>query len=497
MDFLDPIKERRTRFRLFVGYALVALAIGIASLILLYWSYGYSVTSDGDVAQKGLVFVSSQPSGANVSLDGIDSKTQTGAKLNLKSGSYLMTLSLAGYTSWSHPITVRGGDVQHFDYPQLFPKTLQTSVLRTFDAAPSLISQSPDHRWILWMGSSKPGDFFVYDLKDPTKPASSEIALPAGLFTESIGAQSWSVIEWASDNRHVLLKHDYTTATATASEYLLFDRSKPDQSQNLTKDLSLVPTDVLTLFNQKPDRFYAYSTETKVLRSFTATNPLDTQIAAVRAYKTYGSDTVLYVTDVPPGGKQTAGEVSVVLKQGNRTTVLRQLPDSTAPYLLDIAEYDSSWYVVVGSAAESGVYIYKDPQTNTSGDVTALPLAWRYLRVDHPSYVAFSANARFILAENGQHLAVYDAENIQTFVYSLARPIDQPQAHVTWKDGHRMSYVSEGKLVVTEFDNYNTRVLQPASPLYAPMYSGDENYGFVADAPNGSWQLTTTPYVVK
>ncbi len=497
MDFLDPKKERRTRLTLFIGYALVALAIGIASLILLYWSYGYSVNRDGDVGQRGLLFVSSQPSGAIMSLDGKDSKARTNAKLNLKSGSYALRLSLKGYTDWNHPITVRGGDVQRFDYPELFPSSMTTSNVQQFDSAPLLISQSPDHRWIIWMGQSKPGSFYVYDMKNPSKPAMVEATMPVDVYTASTGAQNWAIVSWSSDNRHVLLKHGYTTALGAGSEYILFDHAKPESSQNLTRVLALQPTDTLSLFNEKPDQFYVYNSDTKVLRSLTATAPLEIQMANVRAYKTYADNTVLYVTDVPPGGSQTAGMVSVVLTQGSRTIVLRQLPDTTTPYLLDIAQYSSSWYIVVGSGSEHGVYVYKDPQTRTSGDVTSPPAPWRFLRVSNPSYVAFSVNARFILAENGQNVAIYDAENIQTFVHSLPRTLDSPQTHVKWKDGYRISYVSGGKLVVLEFDNYNTHVLQAASPLFIPMYSSDSSYGFTAVSPNNTWGLSSTPYIVK
>ncbi len=328
MDFLDPAKERRTRLTLFVGYALIALAIGFASLILLYWSYGYSVNRNGAVAQNGLVFVSSQPSGATISLNGTETKAQTGAKLNLKSGTYIVNLALKGYTPWQHPVTVRGGDVQRFDYPILFPTNLTTNTLQVLKTQPYFMTQSPDKRWIVWMNQAEPGTLHMYDLKDPANPVVSDIVLPASIYTASTGPQNWTVAEWSSDNRHALLKHDYKTAQGAGSEYIMFDRAKLDGSQNLTTSLTLQPTEILSLFDQKPDEFYAYNSQTKLLRSFSASGPLDVQVANVRAFKTYADNTVLYVTDTPPGGTQTPGEVSVVLQQGDRTIVLRQFADN-------------------------------------------------------------------------------------------------------------------------------------------------------------------------
>ncbi len=41
MDYLDPKKQFRHHIILFTGYILIAIAIVIASLILLYQAYGF------------------------------------------------------------------------------------------------------------------------------------------------------------------------------------------------------------------------------------------------------------------------------------------------------------------------------------------------------------------------------------------------------------------------------------------------------------------------
>ena len=66
MDFLDPKKERLNRVALFVSYGLITLAIGIASIVLLYQTDGYCVDGTGAVDRCGLVFVSSQPLSVNL-----------------------------------------------------------------------------------------------------------------------------------------------------------------------------------------------------------------------------------------------------------------------------------------------------------------------------------------------------------------------------------------------------------------------------------------------
>jgi hypothetical protein len=66
MDFLDPQKERRNRVVLIVSYCLIAVAIALMSWMLLKQTDGYCLSRDGTVDRCGLIFVSSQPTGADV-----------------------------------------------------------------------------------------------------------------------------------------------------------------------------------------------------------------------------------------------------------------------------------------------------------------------------------------------------------------------------------------------------------------------------------------------
>jgi hypothetical protein len=81
----------------------------------------------GQVLQNGLVFVSSQPAGAAIYLNGERYKSNTNTRVTVPANSYTLRISQTGYRSWERPISVNGGDVQHFDYPFLFPEKLRTT----------------------------------------------------------------------------------------------------------------------------------------------------------------------------------------------------------------------------------------------------------------------------------------------------------------------------------------------------------------------------------
>ena len=92
MDFLDPKKTRNHRIRLFIGYGLMSLLVILITTLLAYFAYGYNVTLDGEVDQRGLVFVSSQPSGSQISIDG-KRVGSTGARLVVSSGTRELRIS--------------------------------------------------------------------------------------------------------------------------------------------------------------------------------------------------------------------------------------------------------------------------------------------------------------------------------------------------------------------------------------------------------------------
>lgn len=462
---------------LLLGYALTALAIGIATLILLYQSYGYSIDRQGKVLQSGLVFVSSQPTGSNIYVNGNRYASNTDTRMSLPAGSYNLKITAANYRDWERKIVVAGGDVQHFDYPFLFPKNLHNSIITNLAVPPSLITQSPDRRWLLLGEGDNSGTLMQYDLKAPGKPVQTELTLPPASFTPGDGAQSWSVVEWASDNQHVLLLHDYMNAGTAAHQYVLVDRSTPANSLNLTATLKLTDSQIPSLFNKKVDQFYIYDQTAHTLKDVSAGNTTTiSQLDHVLAYKTYGSNIVLYVTDKPPTGKTETADVSLVLQMNSQTITLRDLPAGAATYVLDLAQYSGDWYVAVGASTDTSVYLYKNPQIPTTGSGDTLPQPWRRLLVDHPTFVGFSSNTQFLLAESGQQMAVYDAENSGIYRYALAQPLDPPQTHATWMDGDRLMYVGGGRVIVFDYDYRNLQTLQSADPTYVPVFAPDYSY---------------------
>lgn len=488
MDFLDPKKERRNQLTLLIGYCFVALAIGIATLILLYQSYGYGLDGKGNVTQNGLLFVSSQPNGADIYLNGKRYKSVTNTRVVVPSDTYTLKISETGYRSWQRQVVVNGGDVQHFDYPFLFPSKLQTSTLATQTVTPSIAMQSLDKRWVLLGQADDPGAFTQYDLKNPAQPVASTVALPANVFTAGDGAQTWAQVEWASDNQHVLLLHTYVTGGTTTKEYIVLNRNTPSDSINLTKTLNLSQAETVSLFNNRVQQFYVYNSADKTLSRVNGNDAnAVSKIEHVLAFKTYADDKVLYVSDQSLAGKTVDGQVSVVLQDGEKAITLRSLPAGADSYALNMAQYSGDWYVGVSASNDTATYIYKNPQSQALTSEQLYPSPWRRLPVA-ANYLSFSDNTQFLLAENGANFVVYDFENIVQYHYKIASAIDTPQTHAVWMDGDRLEYVSGGQLKVMDYDYRNRQSLVNADPQYPVFYAPDFSYLY---ALKGSGSNTT------
>lgn len=483
MDYLDAGKELRHRITLYVGYILIAIAIVIAALILLYQAYGFGVNKNGKVIQNGLTFFSSQPHPASIYVNGVLNPTKTNARLVLPADIYHITLARTDYRDWKRTVNLNGGSVEHFDYPVLFPKELTPKKVQTYSTAPGLMTQSPDQRWVLVQQPGSMTSFDMYDIKSAIKTVTS-FSLPDSLLSKASGSENLQFVEWADDNQHVLLQHNYDDKT----EYILVNRTQPDTSVNLNNTLNINPTK-LTLSNRKYDAYYTYDATGTLQLATLKNTTLTPKLSHVLAYKTYGNSTILYVSNEGT----PAGKVVVKLLSGTKTTTIRTLPAGDN-YLVDLTTYSGTMYVAAGSTSDNKVYIYRDPigQIAAQPDQAVVPA--QVLRVDQPNYLSFSMNAQFIVAENGTHFGVYDIENKLGYNYTSPAVVDAPQPHASWMDGDRLVYTSGGKLNVADYDNANRQSLMTADSNYLPAFAPNYHYVYTLVAgENGQYDLTQTP----
>lgn len=478
MDFLDPRKRRAHSIRLMVGYALIAVAIGLGAIILLYGAYGYGInTKTGDIVQNGLLFVDSQPGGANIYLNNKPQGSTTAARLILPAGNYQLSLKKDGYRSWQRKFTLSEHSVARYVYPFLFPVKPQIKPLKNYSAIPPLVTQSPDHRWLLVqlpVSASGVVSFDEYDTNDLSLPPKQLVIASAVI----AGGGTLSEVEWSTDNKHLLLQRTLQGAT----EFIIFNRDSPAESLNVNKLFNATPSEV-ALRNKKIDQLYLFDQATGDLQVGNTKNLAVTPLLKhVLAFKSSGSDLITYVTaqNVVPG------QAMARIWDGEKSYPLYTFAAGDK-YLIDMAQFQGNWYYIAGSSSDDRVNLYKDPLGRLNDPAIAHAIPLLSLNIKGATKVSFSTNTRFIEAQSGQSLAVYDIETQNIYHYTIDSLLSD-QVH--WMDGHRLIAASLGSVFVTDYDSTNQQVLVPT--IYSRGGFFDRDYKHMvtlAGAADGSIAL--------
>lgn len=476
MDFLDPRKQKARRNRLIIGYFLVAIVISLATVIVVSSAEGIGIdTKTGQIVEKGLLFVDSQPSGATISLNGKVQPDKTSARLNLPSGIYKLTLSKDGYRSWSRSVVLYEHTIERYVYPLLFPKKPQITQLKLYASSPQLMTQTPDRRFLLVAEPSSAALVFdQYDTGD-LAAGSEPLTLPKDIATGDLDPASFKEVEWSSDNRHLLLQH----TTTLGSEFIVFDRSDPTKSFNVNKLFGIAPSEV-KLRDKKIDQLYIFNQTDHTLQVGDTGKAVLAPVFLrhVLAFKPYGSSLLTYVTDT--GMKP--GYVQSRIWDNGKTHTLYTFTAGKY-YLIDSAQFQGHWYYIAGSDTASRIALFKDPLDSIKDPTYGKAVPLLSFVLPGASKVSFSENTRFIGVESGQKMAVYDIETASPFYYTVKAPL---VTSLHWMDGHRWIGQASGNVYVIDYDNSNAQEFTPT--LYNQGAFFNQNYEqmiTLASSPNG------------
>src|SRR3569833_2015730 len=466
MDFLDPRKKRNRNIRLIVGYFLMAVVIGLSTIILVYGANGYGInTKTGKIIENGLLFVDSQPGGAQIILNG-QVKGATATRLILPAAPYNLALRRDGYREWKRSFSLDEHNISRFTYPQQLPLKPQVSSLKTYSGVPPLITQSPDRHWLLIQNPDVASGitFDEYDTGALTK-APLGLGLPTNLLSDGGQSAKLVLVDWSSDNTHLLLRHDFSGGF----EFIVFNRAKPEDSFNVNKLFNTNPSQVF-LHNQKIDQLYIFDQTTQTVRlgdvgKKSMAAPLLNQVLA---FKPYTSDLASYVTDKGMAKNQ----VEARIWSSGRTYSLYKLKAATT-YLLDAGSFQSHWYYAVGTSSESRQEIFKDPLDSLKDPSKRKAVPLLALSLDNVSRLSFSPTNQYIEADNGAALAIYDVQTQQSYKYNLPANASAP---LVWLDGSHFIGDVNGQLYIMDYDSQNAQALTDSSEPDGGFISRDFNH---------------------
>ncbi|HMT18741.1 MAG TPA: PEGA domain-containing protein, partial [Candidatus Saccharibacteria bacterium] len=141
MDYLDPTKKKRKKNQLLIMYILLGIAIGIATLVVVYNVNGYSIDREtGEVVQNGLLYLDAKPGSAEVFLNGEKQRGKTDARLVVAEGTYDVEMRRDGYLPWKRNLVLEGGSLRRLTYARLVPETIESEAVREVDVEPSFMT---------------------------------------------------------------------------------------------------------------------------------------------------------------------------------------------------------------------------------------------------------------------------------------------------------------------------------------------------------------------
>lgn len=467
MDFLDPRKRQKHSTRLMIGYVLMAIAISLSVWLLHKVTSGYGYDrKTGEIIQNGLLFVDSDPGGAAIYIDDKVRASTTAVRLVMPAGSYKLTLKKEGYRTWERRITLNESSVARYVYPFLFPEEPQVESLKVYPRNPQLITQSPDRRWLLVQLPALVNGNVAFDEYDTTAldTPHSILSLPGLILTNySQSESSFKEVEWSSDNKRVLLLHTYKGG----DEFIIFNREVPAESINVNKVFDVKPTEV-ALRNKKIDQLYIFDRSSGDLQIADTRNSRVTGLLRrVLAFKSNGANLISYVTaQNAPEGKVTAR-----IWDGDESYPFYSFAAGST-YLIDMAQFQGSWYYVAGSDKDARINVFRDPLNGLRDQSIKTATPSLSLNIKGAAKISFSTNARFIAAEAGQTFAVYDLETQDLFRYALETPLSSA---LQWMDGHRLIGASKGMVFVTDYDSIYQQKLIPTTSLVGGFFDPDYN----------------------
>lgn len=473
MEFPEPDSKRARTIRLFTGYFLIGILVGLATLIIVYSIQGYSYDVNKGIQQSGLIFVDSQPVSADIYIDG-QLMAKTNAKLSLSEGQHQITLKADKYRDWNKSFNLAGGSVLYFAYPILYPANIPVGVRYSFEKPPVWVSQSPDRHWLVMQQVANSPVLTIFDLQNSTnEPVLS--AIPAEqLISQNGQFGTITPIEWADDNVHLLLKQQLPDGQIT---YLVYNQTNPDQTVNLSSKISMANSSSISLDNKKYNKYYVFNAASGELKTADIKNGLSSTpiLTGVVSFKSYADNLIVYTTYL--GAKINEANVLVLSNKTNKY-LFQNLPrDPNNQYLLNVAQYNNDWYYVTASKSDKKVLIYRNPLSRAKAGNTEAIAPQMSLSLLNPQYISFSDNARFIGIQSGRQFVVYDGEQNTVFKYTSSLPIAPTQA-AEWMDGHRLSVVTGGKEQVFEFDDTNQQTLTASLAGYSAYFDKDYKYVF-------------------
>ena len=432
-------QEKRQSLKVIISEVIMTLAVIITVTILALIVSGYWLNSDFKVERQGMLQVSSVPTGASVDIDGESSWLQrTNTSKVLTSGEHTVTLSKDGYDSWSKTINIEEGLLYRLHYPRLFWQDRKPEkMLNTTGTTKVFISS--DHESIVLTNETTKWKY-INLAQDELTPKTLDISKyfsgvslaensKTGLFTGKILSANWDY-----DANHILFK----IQNADAIEWVLLDVNNMDKSINLTKEfgsdfsrIKILDNNSNNLLVVQNGNLHRIDLPGRVVSSVLVKN--------IDNFDHYENEVVYTAFNTKEGSDVPQHYVGYLQVGDKKATKLANI---SRPARLVISKFYDAKYITVLDQDEVTVY-----QAENFEEYHKYNLSFS------PDYIKVGHDGEFITMYTDNKIATLDMEA------SKVREWETAGKKFAWIDNDMIYTVSDGHLIVYDFDGYNERTI--------------------------------------
>ncbi|MEI6229016.1 MAG: PEGA domain-containing protein [Candidatus Saccharibacteria bacterium] len=425
----------------------VATALFIIMLVL-----GFRLDTDsGQIEQLSLLQFNSSPIGATVAVDGKVVSGQTPNKTSATEGNHEIVVWREGYETWRKTVYVKPGSMTWLNYILLVPQKMTSESVANYDTLAASLA-SPGGKYMM---IHKKADAPVFDLVDLSGDTvkTTELTMPKKTYSEAYNnnaKHSFVVDKWDPGERYVLVKHIYSDKF----EWLVMDTQNADTTKNITKLFNLTFDNLLfsgnggnVLFVLESGNIRKVDTNAETISKLLVSN--------VVQFSLYGSNIITYI-----GAADMVGRVVGLYRDGDTAPyIIKTITgDATVPLRVAAGYYFKEDYVAISSGKQ--VEILKGNYQNAIiSDASGLKHFAIFDAASDISDLSFSHGGQYILAQSGTSFSSYDLE----YQKPTTSTIDAvgSAAHLSWLNGSYLWSDNGGNLNTREFDNANSRIINP------------------------------------
>ncbi len=438
------------RLLILFGYLAIFFFVAAGTLLLVAYGRGYSYDlGSHKLVQRGLILISSNPSGATLFAQDKETKKRTPYRANVKPGSYEFSLFREGYRPWRKTLLVEPGQVTNAQYVLLVPEKLRPQAL-VRGLQPGATAISRDHRHLAYLETGALPGLYTVDLPDG-KP---RLVFAAPVATPGLPAERLTGVDWSDDASHLLLTSELDgrgvvrVAAADGSEIInLTERYRLQFS-----GLKFSPGNSRQLYWNSPEGLRRLDLTAQTVSAVLAPNVFGF---------TFGDDRLIYIQATPLGKSVFA----FPLNDPERKQELVQSVGESDAYQLTFGSFRGREMLSVIPSRSRTATLY-------SGFFDGQPVAHIIARdVDN---ALFPAGGQYLALWNQRQVQVYDVEHSRP-----ERPVLYTQPNgagllgPTWFDDFHLLTSLDGKVRLVEFDGANGYELDTAAPGQLAFSTGD------------------------